>query len=361
MADTPTQNFGSLPDTLTFGPFNSTGEVTVHLVNLVEGCPPYVENIGVPFVCAGEGYGSITIGDDTSDVFVYATDGYFSLRSTDDGSIQTFDAGYALISIGGQYCLYASDDSGTPSGELTNLTFESGGFSDMSIGDLPLEELVLLGPSDITDIPDISENAELKGIMFGGLSNLESIPSMSANAALEVYNLSTLPLITEVPSLDTNTALTTLFITLLELVESLPSLAANINLTNVRIQSCPLLTLLPSLSTQAGLTTAKFLNLPSCDTLPDFAPTAQVEISVWTYPGTSSSQKWTNLKNVGVLPRIKGTHNDFISCSLTQTAVDALYNACDPSFPNGKMDTSGGTSPGPSAASATNRAACVSN
>jgi hypothetical protein len=53
--DTPTspQTFGALPDTLTFGPF-SAGEVTVHLVNLITDCPPYVENIGVPFVC-GEG------------------------------------------------------------------------------------------------------------------------------------------------------------------------------------------------------------------------------------------------------------------------------------------------------------------
>lgn len=194
MADTPTQNFGSLPDTLTFGPFNSTGEVTVHLVNLVEGCPPYVENIGVPFVCAGEGYGSFTLVGGTGEQYLYmvSSSDYFTLRDS-MGSEVTYPAGSAAPEPG-IYCIWASDDVGVKTGQFVNFElgpissvdmsgFQYSGFSPIiggysgssfSFGNIPNALQLGLQQSASTSV-DIASNLSAQQIQIQGNVNLSSI------------------------------------------------------------------------------------------------------------------------------------------------------------------------------------------
>jgi hypothetical protein len=171
MADTPTQNFGSLPDTLTFGPFNSTGEVTVHLVNLVEGCPPYVENIGVPFVCAGEGYGSIKtispfVGDGAT-----STTGYITLRESVTGDLTTYGTGNPswidlVIEEAGDYCMFSSDVSGNKSGSIISIGDDDNSWIGLSALDVTghvstLERLSINGSSLMSEVVGIGLCANL--------------------------------------------------------------------------------------------------------------------------------------------------------------------------------------------------------
>ena len=119
MADTPSQNFGPLPDTLTFGPFGPDGDIIVHIENLVLGCPPYVENIGVPFVCPSGGIQfTVPEGESINAIYVGSDEpgnpgGYFMV-SGDPVVHMIGDLDVSLTE--GVYCLYPTDEEGVPSG-----------------------------------------------------------------------------------------------------------------------------------------------------------------------------------------------------------------------------------------------------
>jgi|JI10StandDraft_1071094.scaffolds.fasta_scaffold648673_2 hypothetical protein len=132
MADTPSQNFGPLPDTLTFGPFGPDGDIIVHIENLVLGCPPYVENIGVPFVCSGDGYGSVTLLEGAY-IFLETDSGYFTLRDS-EGTITTYASGDDITVIPGPYCLWASDVDGELTGVFIGIEID--GFSAIELAGL---------------------------------------------------------------------------------------------------------------------------------------------------------------------------------------------------------------------------------
>ena len=105
MADHPSQNFGPLPDTLTFGPFGPDGDIIVHIENLVLGCPPFVQNIGVPFVCSGPGYGFVTLLDGGSFTLTPTSGSGYPCYRDEDGIVHVD----AIPSGEGTFCVWVGD------------------------------------------------------------------------------------------------------------------------------------------------------------------------------------------------------------------------------------------------------------
>ncbi|MGB5072473.1 MAG: hypothetical protein WBO28_16120 [Flavobacteriales bacterium] len=186
MATTPIQHFGTLPDTLTFGPFGPDGDIIVHIENLVLGCPPYVENIGVPFVCAGEGYGSFVIpAGFTGGLEIATTTGYFSLRDS-LGNVVTYPAGDPVDDIApGSYCVFSSDEDGNKSGDVEAYYPRGGvesytiiGFSQLvSYTGFNMPNLLVLPPA-----PPLMISAS-----YGDLPSVSAIPEPTPNSIAENY------------------------------------------------------------------------------------------------------------------------------------------------------------------------------
>lgn len=112
---------------------------------------------------------------------------------------------------------------------------------------------------------------------------------------------------------------------------------------------------LPSFAQQSALEQATFVHPPPVDTLPNFHSGAVLN-DFYFGPQIGLPDTFP-LAHVGVLPIFR-TQVQFLNCALTQTAVDAIINHCDPSVP-GYCDLSGGTSSGRSTDSDDNYDACV--
>lgn len=187
------QTFGALPDTLTFGPFNSTGEVTVHLVNLVEGCPPYVENIGVPFMCAGDGRVGFT-SDGTAVATIFTTSGHYALTNLNTLEVTEYSSGTPTPALAaGRYCGYSSNE-GVIFGNI-GATYFTGGASLIVVNN---GTVVAFG-SDLSASTtyDFSSNSSVTEI------NID-------NSASGTLDLSTLPL--NSATIKNNTTLTTVLL-----------------------------------------------------------------------------------------------------------------------------------------------------
>ena len=160
MADTPSQNFGTLPDTLTFGPFGPDGDIIVHIENLVLGCLPYVQNIGVPFVCAGEETASMVGKGSYIEWQMTTSTGYYTVRNAGTGVETIFADDEYQTSDGGTYCVWASDAAGAKSGQFN--TF--GLLTPIGIGD---ESLDFTGTTHLTYL-QISD-ANLKNVILSSM------------------------------------------------------------------------------------------------------------------------------------------------------------------------------------------------
>ena len=180
------QTFGALPDTLTFTGLDGTNPVTLHFINLVAGCSPYVENLGVPFVCAGEGYGSLSVQDDPAfDVYLTTSSGHYAVRAF-DGTI-TVDPNPIP---NGSFCFYSSDASGVKSGSITTIDVESGGLSTISVGSLSDLELFQFVDSfgQLTALPDLSGSDNLALFYFsqGGALPVTTLCDFSPTAIVNI-------------------------------------------------------------------------------------------------------------------------------------------------------------------------------
>ena len=190
------QTFGALPDTLTFGPFNSTGEVTVHLVNLVEGCPPYVENIGVPFVCDEPG----TINIVTNTGFVISLDsstGYYTAKKS-GGALTVYPISTYPTTSAGEYCVWSSDDAGVMSG--TGTVFYAGGdglgVTTAHFNNVPGIEAISLDYTEIASI-DFSANVTTKQIGLEYITVLSSV-DLTNNIGLVSFSINNNPDLQEI-------------------------------------------------------------------------------------------------------------------------------------------------------------------
>ena len=269
MADTPSQNFGPLPDTLTFGPFGPDGDIIVHIENLVLGCPPFVQNIGVPFVCAGEGYGSFVIpAGFTGGLEIATTTGYFSLRNS-VGVVFTYSTGDPVDDIApGTYCVFSSDEDGNKSGDVEAYYPRGGvesytiiGFSQLvSYTGFNMPNLLVLPPA-----PPLMTSAS-----YGDLPLVSAIPEPTPNSIAENY--ATMDALVYVPPLP-------------------------LSVQFYSISGCPLVT-----------------------ALPDFNTLSEVSITVDICPA---------LATVGTLPKI--INIAITDSGITDPAVvDAFINALDP-------------------------------
>ncbi|HRH68777.1 MAG TPA: hypothetical protein PLB89_04650, partial [Flavobacteriales bacterium] len=76
--------------------------------------------VTVPFVCAGPGYGAVTL-ESSGPIFGVGSSGYITVRSS-DGTLTTFANGGTPTFTEDSYCIWASDAAGEPAGDLTDIT-----------------------------------------------------------------------------------------------------------------------------------------------------------------------------------------------------------------------------------------------
>ncbi len=99
------------------------------------------------FVCAGPGYVPIQVDEAGGAVYFVTTSGYFTLRSSVDESVTTYESATTVSDLdAGTYCAWPSDAAGNYTGEYTAL---GAGFGAISIFDIaglagtgPFQELV---------------------------------------------------------------------------------------------------------------------------------------------------------------------------------------------------------------------------
>ncbi len=292
-----TQTVGTLPSTLTWGPFAEETPLTLRIFDAMNANCVMTKFFDVPeFVCEGDGYGSIVVeAEGTANIYVKSTSGYYSVRI--GTTIMTFASETGNDLSEGTYCLYSSDADGLKTGEIivyeitgdivSYTVIGFGSLEDYSVVDAPV--LVLLAP----------------------------VPN---SVLLEYYD--TLPMVDNLPT---------------------PS-------TSGTSLDCRALPLIPSLPVPPETTTNYFLSdLDLVEALPDFSPTSSVQITV---------QGCGDFDSVGVLPLI--TNLQIVGSNITDPAVvDALINALYP--PSANVCDIGGTLLGlRTSASDTNYNACVS-
>jgi len=193
MADTPSQNFGPLPDTLTFGPFGPDGDIIVHIENLVLGCPPYVQNIGVPFVCDGTETASMKGNGSYIEWQMTTSTGYFTVRNANTGLVTTYADDEYIENAGGNYCIWASNSEGAKSGSFNKFGVNTNSGTGPTSDSLDISSLVA------------STEIQISGIRISALD-------LSANTSLSVFGLSSSGPISNL-SLNANTALTQFSVT----------------------------------------------------------------------------------------------------------------------------------------------------
>ena len=115
-----------------------------------------------PFVCAGPGYGSFTVG---GTAIITTTSPYITSRNSATELVNT-QAGF-LAEDAGAYCLWASDDAGVLSGDLQSLAFADAGS--------PITQLDVSGYSGLIELEvvngafgaaDVSNNLLLESIVM---------------------------------------------------------------------------------------------------------------------------------------------------------------------------------------------------
>ena len=150
---TTPQTFGALPDTLTFGPFN-VGTVTIHFANLIEGCPPYVENIGVPFGCTE----SLSVTTDgTGTINVFTNTGYLLMRKVGEVPVR-YNSGEIITPSEGSYCFSSCSEDQSIFGEICNI-YLTGGISEFNPNNAQGCSTVFLSCTDLNLSPSISLNS----------------------------------------------------------------------------------------------------------------------------------------------------------------------------------------------------------
>jgi hypothetical protein len=202
------QAFGALPDTLTFVNLNNSQAVIVHFVNLVEGCTPYVEDIGVPeepeLLCEGDETASFTVqSGGTAYLYMGTGTGSFTARN-DYGDLYIGPPEEGQLELPpGQYCVYPSDDEGTKSGTVSEFAVSG------DVVDLVTERLIstiqyqYLGLPVITSMPAVaSTNTALIYYVISYGTLLTSVPPMGDYEDLEDYQVNNCPLITSIPSMN---------------------------------------------------------------------------------------------------------------------------------------------------------------
>ncbi len=119
----------------------------------------------VDFVCSGTGYGSFTVGDSGTVVTATSTNVYITSRDSVTEAIDTQPD--TMFSVGGSYCLWASNDAGVLNGNLTRLVLAD-------LGD-PITQLDTSGYSALTELEvtngafgaaDVSNNLLLESIVM---------------------------------------------------------------------------------------------------------------------------------------------------------------------------------------------------
>ena len=133
-----------------------------------------------PFVCAGPGYGSFTVGAG-DDAFISAetTIGYITVRNSSTGELITDNSGFLVIPPG-TYCLWPSNFEGEKIGTLNTLVIEAALISDIDVsGWLNLTQLQLQSVGDA--FIDLSLHGQLTSLDLHG-SALENVLLPPINA-----------------------------------------------------------------------------------------------------------------------------------------------------------------------------------
>ena len=201
MADTPVQTFGPLPDTLTFGPFGPDGDIIIHIENLVLGCPPFVQNIGVPFVCDAEETANIEF----SSPVVFGTE--TSTNKYSIGGVVYPTSSYPEVDPG-TYCFWSSDAGGAINGDITLLYVGGDGSGSASIDVSRLSALVVISLQGlpISEI-DLSVNIGIEQCIIYNASSMSGI-DLSNNTGLHLIDIQNMALLADV-SLSTLTECST--------------------------------------------------------------------------------------------------------------------------------------------------------
>ncbi len=190
------QAFGALPDTLTFVNLNNSQAVIVHFVNLVEGCTPYVEDIGVPFVCDEPGTINIVT---TTDIVIRleSSTGYYTAKKT-GGALTVYPISTYLTTSAGEYCVWSSDDAGVISG--TGTVFYAGGdglgVTTANFNNVPGIEAISLDYTEIASI-DFSANVTTKQIALEYITVLSSV-DLTNNIGLVSFSINNNPDLQEI-------------------------------------------------------------------------------------------------------------------------------------------------------------------
>lgn len=149
-----TQAVGTLPSTLTWGPFAEETPLTLRIFDAMNQNCVMIKFFDVPtFVCEGEGYGSVTIGSGGADLSLISGAGYCSVRDS-DGVVTTYPSGYWNVTLTeGTYCIYASDDSGVKSNLALGTLYATGDIRSAEINLLSLSVFNIIDGPNLSALP----------------------------------------------------------------------------------------------------------------------------------------------------------------------------------------------------------------
>lgn len=196
-----TQTVGTLPSTLTWGPFAEEAPLTLRIFDTMNQNCVITKFFDVPeepepFVCEGEEYGSFSVpsGGAVYVEYIVTSTGHYTARDQDGNTVLD-----QTEFTEGTYCIYPSDTAKVKSGTMDQFAV-NGDVRDLHTEDYSsatgFQFLVLTGTPSM---PSVDTNTGLIYYVILDADTISAAPSMALCPDLDNYQLSYSPLVTTLP------------------------------------------------------------------------------------------------------------------------------------------------------------------
>ena len=196
-----TQTVGTLPSTLTWGPFAAETPITLRIFDTMNQNCVITKFFDVPeepepFVCDEPGTINIVT---TTDIVIRleSSTGYYTAKKS-GGALTVYPISTYLTTSAGEYCVWSSDDAGVISG--TGTVFYAGGdglgVTTANFNNVPGIEAISLDYTEIASI-DFSANVTTKHIALEYITVLSSV-DLTNNIGLESFSINYNPDLQEI-------------------------------------------------------------------------------------------------------------------------------------------------------------------
>jgi hypothetical protein len=196
-----TQTVGTLPSTLTWGPFAEEAPLTLRIFDTMNQNCVITKFFDVPeepepFLCEGEEYGSFSVpsGGTVYVESIYTSTGHYTARDQDGNTVLD-----QTEFTEGTYCIYSSDAVKAKSGTMDQFAIY-GDVRDLNTegytSAVGFQFLSLLGTPSM---PPVDTNPGLTYYVLIGADTLTEVPSMALCPDLYNFQIINAPLITAAP------------------------------------------------------------------------------------------------------------------------------------------------------------------